>query len=191
MTDKSIVQRLREGWDSRTVGGKLPHEAADRIEHLEAELERERMRLVACGVVALANTPESATRAREMHPDYRSASLDDVIRAVDEEMRLRAELAAVRELMNCYNLGGWTDALAPMQRALKAEAELARAEVDARRYRWLRDRPRGPLNGSEFMVGACIDVWDEDGAGEQLSGDEADTVIDRARSADTPAKGDL
>lgn len=41
--------------------------------------------------------------------------------------RLEDELAAVRELMNNYNLGGWTDALGPMQRALQAEAELAAA----------------------------------------------------------------
>jgi multidrug resistance efflux pump len=30
-----------------------------------------------------------------------------------------AELAAVRELMNVYNLGGWTDAIGPMKRALQ------------------------------------------------------------------------
>jgi hypothetical protein len=36
--------------------------------------------------------------------------------------RLAAENAALRELMNVYNLGGWTDALGPMKRALAAEA---------------------------------------------------------------------
>ena len=41
-------------------------------------------------------------------------------RALDAE----ADAAAVRELMNVYNLGGWTDAVAPMKRALKAEADL-------------------------------------------------------------------
>ena len=64
---------------------------------LAAELERERMRLAACGVVAMSDTPESAKSAREMHEDYRSASCDDVARRVDECMRLRAELAAMRE----------------------------------------------------------------------------------------------
>ena len=68
--------------------------AADEIERLRAELETERMRLAACGVVALSNTPESATQAREMLPEYQSASCDDVARMVDENMRLRAELAA-------------------------------------------------------------------------------------------------
>jgi len=37
--------------------------------------------------------------------------------------RAEADAAAVRELMNAYNLGGWTDAVAPMKRALAAEAE--------------------------------------------------------------------
>lgn len=61
-----------------------------------AELERERMRLAACGVVAMSNTPESAARNREMHADYRSASCDDVASAVDREMALRAEVDALR-----------------------------------------------------------------------------------------------
>lgn len=51
---------------------------------------------------------------------------------------LTAENEAIRELMNCYNLGGWTDALEPMKRALKAEAEVAALKQDAARYRWLR-----------------------------------------------------
>lgn len=37
----------------------------------------------------------------------------------------KAECDAIRELMNCHNLGGWTDAVGPMRRALKAEAALA------------------------------------------------------------------
>jgi hypothetical protein len=68
-----------------------------RLKASEAELERERMRLVACGVVTQANTRESAAKARDMHPDFRSASCDDVARAVDREMELRGERArAVR-----------------------------------------------------------------------------------------------
>lgn len=59
------------------------------------------------------------------------------IHCLDEQMtraeHAESEFAAVRELMNIYNLGGWTDAVAPMQRALKAEAEEAAlaAENDA------------------------------------------------------------
>ncbi|MSR12890.1 MAG: hypothetical protein EXR84_14085 [Gammaproteobacteria bacterium] len=67
-----------------------------RIVELEAELETERMRLVACGVVALANTPESAAQARVMSPNYMSASCGDVMRSVDAEMQLRAELADMK-----------------------------------------------------------------------------------------------
>jgi hypothetical protein len=65
--------------------------AADDIATLRADLERERMRLVACGVVAMSDTPESAAKARDMHPDYRSASCDDVARRVDECIALRAQ----------------------------------------------------------------------------------------------------
>jgi hypothetical protein len=60
---------------------------------LQAELERERMRLAACGVVAMADTPASAAKERDMHPDYRSASCDDVARRVDECIAMRARIA--------------------------------------------------------------------------------------------------
>lgn len=67
----------------------------DRLKNAESELERERMRLTACGVVAMADTPESAAKAREMRDEYRSASCDDVARRVDECMTLRAERDAL------------------------------------------------------------------------------------------------
>ena len=80
--------------------------ASKEITSLRAELERERMRLAACGVVAMANTPESAARARDIHPDYRSASCDDVARAVDSEMSLRAELTELRK-PDCFRCAYW------------------------------------------------------------------------------------
>lgn len=40
----------------------------------------------------------------------------------NERDMAKADAAAVRCLMNSYNLGGWTDALGPMERALVAEA---------------------------------------------------------------------
>ena len=67
--------------------------AADR----EAELETERIRLAACGVVALSTTAESAAEARTMSPAYWSASCGDVAAAVDEQMRLRAALAEAQK----------------------------------------------------------------------------------------------
>ena len=69
------------------------------VDALRADLERERMRLAACGVVALSDTPESAARERNMHPDYRSASCDDVARRVDECMSLRARVATLEEAL--------------------------------------------------------------------------------------------
>lgn len=59
----------------------------------------------------------------------------DVLGYIDSLLSLLAEAreqrdeaakdaAAVRELMNVYNLGGWTDAIAPMKRALSAEHQL-------------------------------------------------------------------
>ena len=74
-----------------------------------ADLECERMRLVACSVVANADTPESAAKAREMHPDYRSAACDDVARRVDECIALRKEndhLRAALELA-CETLSAY------------------------------------------------------------------------------------
>lgn len=77
--------------------GETLWDAAQRVlserDSLRAELETERMRLVACSVIALANTPESAASARDMHPDYQSPYCDDVARAIDREIALRAELA--------------------------------------------------------------------------------------------------
>lgn len=75
---------------------RMLEEKDDEIERLRAELETERMRRTACGVVALANTPDSATKARDMPPEWRSASCDAVARMVDENMRLRAELDVLR-----------------------------------------------------------------------------------------------
>ena len=69
------------------------------VTKLRDELEQERMRLAACGVVAMANTPESARAARDMHSDYRSASCDDVARIVDENMKLRSRVERAEALL--------------------------------------------------------------------------------------------
>ena len=72
-----------------------PEGVEDRIFKLEADLERERLRLAACGVVAMADTPESAAKARDMSPEYHSASLADVIHQIDALMELRAAIKPV------------------------------------------------------------------------------------------------
>lgn len=66
-----------------------------RIAALEDELETERIRLAACGVVAMSDTPESAAKQRQMLPKYWSASCGDVVRRVDECMELRSQVAAL------------------------------------------------------------------------------------------------
>ena len=57
---------------------------------IEAELEINRMQVVACGVAALANTRESAKQQRIPRDNpYWSASYSDVCNAVNREMVLR------------------------------------------------------------------------------------------------------
>jgi len=70
-----------------------------------AALEREQIRLAACGVVALSDTPDSAAAARKMHPDYESASCNDVKRRVDECIALRQLACELRDALRVvYNL---------------------------------------------------------------------------------------
>ena len=68
-----------------------------RVSELENELERERLRLAACGVVAMADTPESAARARHINEEFWSASLGDIIRQIDALMSTRNQLKALQE----------------------------------------------------------------------------------------------
>ena len=83
------------------VNGKTAHqlraEAEKERDALRVELETERARLAACGVVALANTPDSAKRARDMRPEYWSASCGDVASLVDENIKLRAKIEAAEK----------------------------------------------------------------------------------------------
>ncbi len=77
----------------------VPAQVDPREHLLEKELETERMRLAACGCIALANTDESAREARQMHPDYWSASCDDVARSVDKQMAYRKALLTLRQIL--------------------------------------------------------------------------------------------
>lgn len=96
MTD--IVEKLRRNNDALLACGHdysdVLLDAANELISLRQQLETERMRLAACGVVALSNTPESATKARDMAPEYWSASCADVAGLVDSEMNLRQQLTA-------------------------------------------------------------------------------------------------
>ncbi len=62
-----------------------------RIAKLEAELEYERMRLAGCGTAAMANTPDTIKQRLKQEDAYYSASYEDVCRAVDREMALKAD----------------------------------------------------------------------------------------------------
>jgi hypothetical protein len=100
---KDIMNRAGTSWiqDVRAIynlGIEHGQAGSREVAELRAELERERIRLAACGVVAKADTPESAKKARDMHPDYHSASLDDVISMVDALMAERAKQAHSREV---------------------------------------------------------------------------------------------
>jgi len=108
--EHAVYQAMQSEIDElRQENARLRAANIDCVDHFDAlkadyglrtkELETERIRLAACGVVALSNTAESAVKASEMHPDYRSASLGDVERAVDAEMTLREENERLRKLL--------------------------------------------------------------------------------------------
>ena len=88
------------GYINNTTGTCRALSDIKRIAELEDSLETERCRLAACGVVANANTRETAATQRVMHEDYKSASLLDVIRAVDTEIEQRERIAELEKLGN-------------------------------------------------------------------------------------------
>ena len=63
---------------------------------LKAEVERLRLQLAGCGVIAMANTRRSAKDCRNISPDLMCASISDVARAVDREMDLRDEVERLK-----------------------------------------------------------------------------------------------
>jgi len=102
MEEQSDTPRM-----SIKFSGELGMSLLNRIAQLErerdeaiADLETERLRLAACGVVAMANTPESAARVRDILPVHFSASLHSVMGAVDREMELRAEVERLRKTLD-------------------------------------------------------------------------------------------
>lgn len=98
MSAQSEALRLADALGMSSNHG-IRREAAAELRRLHAELEREQMRLAACGVVALADTPNSAKHVRQMHSDYESASCQEVARRVDECISLRAQRDALLEAL--------------------------------------------------------------------------------------------
>ena len=110
MAKLEAAEKERESWKG------LAQQFGNELDTVRAELETERMRLAACGVVALANTPDSAKQAREMRPEYWSASCGDVARMVDENIKLRAMIQVALVVLDevCGNINperGYADEL--------------------------------------------------------------------------------
>ena len=91
-TPVTWADAMLEAFDKRFAELSAPAPEPDTIAQLKAELETERMRLAAISVAAVADTPESAAKARQMLPEYESPALHDVIRRVDECMSLRVKV---------------------------------------------------------------------------------------------------
>lgn len=185
MTDATdLIERLRRLYVQN--GTNYVQEAADEIERLTAELETERMRLAACGVVALANTEQSAAKEREMLPEYRSASLADVERAVDREMQLRAERDDLRR-----QLAGAEQTISDLQDALRTAVNAATGgdamKQDARRYRdWLRGGANIPPESTRWPRWE-VRHWDGR-YWNTLFAEALDTSIDAAMGLTRPAE---
>jgi len=78
------------------------YEFVDRARFLRAEVEQLQMRLAACGVAAMCNTPETVAQRITRDNPYWSASYGDACGAVDREMLLRGQLAEAREALRKY-----------------------------------------------------------------------------------------
>lgn len=100
----STIKKLQTEWSATLVDleksvtnfNKMYQVSCDQgaqIDRLMNELEIERMKLVACGIGAMANTREAAHNQRVTKENpYYCASVGDVYDAVDREIRLREAL---------------------------------------------------------------------------------------------------
>jgi hypothetical protein len=103
IADANKMVRCGEDAKPEDCHPECPHRGE--CNRLREDLETERLRLAACGVVALSDTPESAEKARQMHASYRSASCDDVARRVDECMRLRLIVGDIKRHVEGHDDG--------------------------------------------------------------------------------------
>jgi hypothetical protein len=121
---------------ARAVEAEATAPLLARIAELEKELETERMRLAACGVVAMANTRESAETARQMCSDYMSGSCKDVMRAVDAEMGYRERIAELEKANEAFAARQeWWNS-----RMFELEQKVAELEADAKRLEFVEVR---------------------------------------------------
>ena len=144
--DGSLWASFSAGWNA---AGAYAEGLRVKVERLGKELEIENTRLAACGVVAMSDTPESAARNRDMLPEYRSASCDDVARRVDECMSLRAERDALRAEVEGLRSMPANKTLARLAECyLKRPVEVAKAcdemiDRSGNLLGWIRDAARG------------------------------------------------
>lgn len=100
MTKEEFIKKWVVAYESKEQQIEFANEMKADLEgiitaentRLSEELELERMRHAACGVIAMSNTHESLKKFSEMHPDYLSASVQACIDGVEREIRLREAL---------------------------------------------------------------------------------------------------
>ena len=150
---KAKVEALERERDSLDTAGvalnlMLEKQVADvaRLTQEKADWTREREQFVKAviyeheegekSIAALALAQRERDRYRETNESVAVCAnhTEDILSAeecvVCARQKAEADAAAVRELMNVYNLGGWTDSVGPMKRALQAEAALAALKAD-------------------------------------------------------------
>lgn len=104
-------------------------EALAKLAAANGELETERIRLAACGVIAGCNTPETYALNMRMDESYKCSSIDAVAAAVRREMDLRDTLAAAqKELSDIY--------------AAKPEPEFSVWHPEDSEFYWIRRMER-------------------------------------------------
>lgn len=106
-SDESLEIAAQCWCDPETIGRTMDVELAiafaKRLDVVRDELETERMRLAACGVAAMCNTPESAAKQRlDGGSQYWSASYMDICNAIDREILLRARSEKLAEALSRF-----------------------------------------------------------------------------------------
>lgn len=86
-----FVSSILDGEFAKYMAVNSKPDVTEEISKLKNELEVEQMRLIACGIAAMQNTLGSSAENRNINQEYRSGSYDEVVKRVDECIRLRSE----------------------------------------------------------------------------------------------------
>lgn len=121
--------------------------------------------------VSSAQLEQAARLHAESNPGALNSERAMNAQLTEENERLEAEIAALRALLDSYNLGGWTDA-----ERLAKDCEALRA--DAERWRGFLDLYKRDLTTAQAML------WNSSGSRKTLT-KKLDAAIDAAM-ADTP-----